>query len=51
MATKANMPIKIAAKIDQVDYAYFEAVIKPLLDHPLVDYIGEIGDHEKNDFL
>jgi glycosyltransferase involved in cell wall biosynthesis len=51
MATKANMPLKIAAKVDQVDHAYFEAVIKPLLDHPLVDYIGEIGDHEKNDFL
>ena len=51
MATKANMQLKIAAKVDQVDHAYFEAVIKPLLDHPLVDYIGEIGDHEKNDFL
>ena len=21
------------------------------MDHPLVDYIGEIGDHEKSDFL
>jgi glycosyltransferase involved in cell wall biosynthesis len=51
MATKANMPLKIAAKVDPVDHAYFETVIKPLLDHPLVDYIGEIGDHEKNDFL
>jgi len=51
MAIKANMPLKIAAKVDQVDHAYFEAIIKPLLDHPLVDYIGEIGDHEKNDFL
>jgi glycosyltransferase involved in cell wall biosynthesis len=45
------MPLKIAAKIDQVDHAYCETVIKPLLDHPLVDYIGEIGDNEKNDFL
>jgi glycosyltransferase involved in cell wall biosynthesis len=51
IATQANMPLKIAAKIDQVDHAYFETVIKPLLDHPLVDYIGEIGDNEKNDFL
>jgi len=51
MATKANMPLKIAAKVDQADHAYFETVIKPLLDHPLVDYVGEIGDHEKNDFL
>jgi glycosyltransferase involved in cell wall biosynthesis len=51
IATQANIPLKIAAKIDQVDHAYFETVIKPLLDHPLVDYIGEIGDNEKNDFL
>jgi glycosyltransferase involved in cell wall biosynthesis len=51
IAIQVNMPLKIAAKIDQVDHAYFETVIKPLLDHPLVDYIGEIGDNEKNDFL
>jgi glycosyltransferase involved in cell wall biosynthesis len=51
IATQVNMPLKIAAKIDQVDHAYFETVIKPLLDHPLVDYIGEISDNEKNDFL
>ena len=24
---------------------------RPLIDHPLVEYIGEIGDHEKSDFL
>jgi glycosyltransferase involved in cell wall biosynthesis len=51
MAMQANMPLKIAAKVDQVDHAYFEAVIQPLLNHPLIDYIGEIGDNEKNDFL
>jgi glycosyltransferase involved in cell wall biosynthesis len=51
IATQANMPLKIAAKIDQVDHAYYQTVIKPLLTHPLVDYIGEIGDNEKNDFL
>ena len=26
-------------------------LIRPLMDHPLVEYIGEIGDHEKSDFL
>jgi len=51
IAIQVNMPLKIAAKIDQVDHVYFETVIKPLLDHPLVEYIGEIGDNEKNDFL
>jgi glycosyltransferase involved in cell wall biosynthesis len=37
--------------VDKVDKDYFEAAIKPLLDHPLIDYIGEIGEAEKNEFL
>jgi glycosyltransferase involved in cell wall biosynthesis len=51
IAKQAGIPLKIAAKVDQVDRAYFEASIQPLLQDPLVDYIGEIGDHEKNAFL
>ena len=45
------MPLKIAAKIDRVDEGYFENVIKPLLDRPLIEFIGEIGNAEKNAFL
>ena len=45
------MPLKIAAKIDRVDVQYFETIIKPLLDHPLIEFIGEIGYPEKNTFL
>lgn len=51
IATKAGIPLKIAAKVDPVDTAYFEDVIEPMLDHPLVEYIGEINDREKGDFL
>jgi glycosyltransferase involved in cell wall biosynthesis len=51
LAIRAGIPLKIAAKIDRVDREYFEARIEPLLDHPLIDYIGEIGDHEKSEFL
>jgi glycosyltransferase involved in cell wall biosynthesis len=51
VALKAEMPIRIAAKVDKVDKAYFEATIKPLLDHPLVEFIGEIGEHEKQELL
>ncbi len=51
IATRAGVPLKIAAKVDPVDEAYFEAVIKPLLGHPLVEYIGEINDREKASFL
>jgi glycosyltransferase involved in cell wall biosynthesis len=51
IAQRLGMDIKIAAKVDPVDREYFEAVIAPLLREPLVDYVGEIGDREKNEFL
>ena len=50
-AIRAEMPIRIAAKIDKVDRAYFESTVRPLLAHPLVEYIGEIGEREKQEFL
>jgi glycosyltransferase involved in cell wall biosynthesis len=51
VAKAAGIPLKIAAKIDKVDRDYFETCIKPLLDDPLVEFIGEIGHEEKNEFL
>lgn len=51
IAKRAGMPIRIAAKIDAADKEYFDANIKALLDHPLVEYIGEIGEREKEAFL
>jgi glycosyltransferase involved in cell wall biosynthesis len=51
IAKAANMPLKIAAKVDKVDRAYFREVVEPLLNHPLVELVGEIEEHQKNDFL
>jgi glycosyltransferase involved in cell wall biosynthesis len=51
IARRAGIPLKIAAKVDSVDREYFETRIAPLLDHPLIDYIGEIGDGRKSEFL
>lgn len=51
IALACNTPIKIAAKVDKVDRDYFEKEIRQLLDHPLVDFIGEINDQQKQDFL
>ena len=51
IATAANTPIKIAAKIDKADRDYFETEIKHLFDHPLVEYIGEINEKQKQEFL
>jgi glycosyltransferase involved in cell wall biosynthesis len=51
IAQKAGMPIRIAAKIDQVDRHYFEELIEPLLAMPGVEFLGEIGDEQKAEFL
>jgi glycosyltransferase involved in cell wall biosynthesis len=51
IAKKLDMPLKIAAKVDKADEVYYESHIKSLFKHPLVDYIGEISEKEKNDFL
>ena len=51
IAARCEMPLKIAAKVDRMDRDYFEAKIKPLLSLPFIEYIGEIGDEEKSEFL
>ncbi len=51
IARKAGIPIKLAAKVDVVDRAYFDQVIKPRLSPPDVEYIGEINESQKNEFL
>jgi len=51
IATACGERLRIAAKVDPADRDYFERDIRPLLDHPLVEFIGEIPDREKNAFL
>lgn len=51
IAGKAGMRVKIAAKVDTADQEYFESVIKPLLKQPHVEFIGEINEMQKPDFL
>jgi glycosyltransferase involved in cell wall biosynthesis len=51
IAKRVGIPLRIAAKMDRNDWRYFKETIEPLLNHPLIDYIGEIGDNDKNDFL
>lgn len=51
IAKRSGMQIKIAAKVDKQDMDFFTEAVKPLLDHPLVEFIGEIGDDEKSEFL
>ncbi|WHO40255.1 glycosyltransferase family 4 protein [Sphingobium sp. AP49] len=52
IAARSGMKLKIAAKIDNVDRAYWEREIAPLVDHyPDVEFIGEIDERQKADFL
>jgi glycosyltransferase involved in cell wall biosynthesis len=51
IARRVGMPLKIAAKIDASDQEYFDSKIRHLLDDPLVEYIGEISQQQKPEFL
>jgi glycosyltransferase involved in cell wall biosynthesis len=52
IAMRCGIPLKIAAKVDRADQDYYDQLIHPLINgNPLVEYIGEIGDHEKSEFL
>jgi glycosyltransferase involved in cell wall biosynthesis len=52
IANRCGMPLKIAAKVDRVDQEYYDEVIRPLLNSsPNVEYIGEINDSKKSEFL
>jgi glycosyltransferase involved in cell wall biosynthesis len=51
IARLAGLPLKIAAKVDRADRDYFDRDIKALLDQPHVEYVGEIGEAEKQAFL
>jgi glycosyltransferase involved in cell wall biosynthesis len=51
IAQKLHMPLKIAAKVDRADRAYYEREIKHLLDTPNVEFVGEINEQQKGAFL
>jgi glycosyltransferase involved in cell wall biosynthesis len=51
IAQALGIPIRIAAKIDKVDEAYFRQEIAPLFNLPGVEYIGEIDERAKSAFL
>ena len=51
IAIACDTPLRIAAKVDKVDMEYFEQKIEPMLDHPLITFVGEIDDAAKDDFI
>ena len=51
IAAQARMRIKMAAKVDKVDEEYFKSSVEPLLPSGDIEFIGEIGEHQKSEFL
>ena len=51
IAARAGMKLRIAAKVDAADREYFAAEVEPLLAEPHVDFVGEIAEHQKSEFL
>jgi glycosyltransferase involved in cell wall biosynthesis len=51
IATRVGLPLKLAAKVDPADREYFDSQIKPMLDHDQVEFVGEINDQQKGEFL
>jgi glycosyltransferase involved in cell wall biosynthesis len=51
IARRTGIPLKVAAKVDAVDREYFETRIAPLFEDPLVEFIGEVNDRQKNELL
>jgi glycosyltransferase involved in cell wall biosynthesis len=51
IARASGIPLKMAAKVDHTDHEYFESRVRPLLDPPRIEWIGEIGERGKEDFL
>ena len=51
IAHRAGMPLRVAAKIDDADREYFETEIRHLLTNSNVEFVGEIGEHQKAEFL
>ncbi|MGZ8217937.1 glycosyltransferase family 4 protein [Methylomagnum sp.] len=51
IALRAGLPLKMAAKVDKADRDYYSEKIRPLMDHPLIEFVGEVNEREKNDLL
>jgi len=51
LAKACRIPLKIAAKIDPADHAFFEQRVRPFLDHPLIEYVGEVDETKKIELL
>lgn len=51
IAKRAGVPLKLAAKIDPKDRAFFKQTVQPLLDDPLIDFLGPLNERHKRELM
>jgi glycosyltransferase involved in cell wall biosynthesis len=51
IARRAGLKLRVAAKVDAADREYYEAAVRPLFDAPGIEFLGEINEYEKQEFL
>ena len=51
IARALGIPLKLAAKVDKADERYFRETIRPMLDGPSVEFVGEVDERSKSKFL
>jgi glycosyltransferase involved in cell wall biosynthesis len=51
IARRSGMKLKLAAKVDHADAEYFSSIVEPLIDGEQIEFIGEINDSNKSEFL
>lgn len=51
IAERAGREIRVCGKVDKVDQEYFQNQIQPLLKQPFVEFLGEVGETERDELL
>ncbi|PWT87367.1 MAG: glycosyl transferase, partial [Acidobacteria bacterium] len=51
ISKKTGIRLKIAAKVSRKDQEYHDQIIKPMLNHPAIEFVGEVNEREKDDLL
>jgi glycosyltransferase involved in cell wall biosynthesis len=51
IAKRSGIPLKIAAKVDPIDQPYYEQVVAPQLDDPLIQFLGPVGEVRKRKLM
>lgn len=51
LAKRTGLQLRIAAKVDLADQHYYQSEIEPFVNHPLIEFVGDLSDLGKDDFI